>query len=295
MKLKELAKNKKGVSSLFIAIYVAMFAVLLFSTIFVGITISTSSLVDALKVEENRMLESIKLTKIEYSSANSRVQSLLINNTGAITVCIRAVYIDQKFIYDPNTAIAPKEARTVQFPPLPVVILDNIINASVTATTERGTKTTETVTKLIGISDDQNDPNKFYCGPLMILYNMFHWKSEPSGSWTDGWTIPKSSSTVTWRILVADVDSRALTLNLTSAFMLVSNDNAPKNTQLWYIDPMRTQLTIYPDRFSFVYFSNSQITGSNTICINFLVIQGVFSDGTPFGQTIPFEAVRISP
>jgi hypothetical protein len=294
MNQKNLAKNKKGISPLFIAIYIALLVVLLFSTIFVGLTISTSSLTDALKVEEDRMLENIKLTKLEYSLANSKVQSLLINNTGAITVRIRAVYIDQDFIFDPHIAIAPKEAVTIQFPPLPAVILEKIINANVTATTERGTKTTETVAKLIGISDYKYDPNKFYCGPLMILFNMFHWRTEPAGSWTSGWTISKTNSIVTWRILVTNIDERALTLNLTSCFTLISNDNAPKNEQLWYIDPIRTQMTILPDRFYFLYFSNSKVTGSNTICINFLVIQGKFSDGIPFGQTIPFEAVLIA-
>lgn len=292
MNLKKIAQNKKGVSPLFIAIYLTLIVVLLFSTIFVALTVSTSSLTEALKIEEDRMLESIQLMKLEYNSSNDKVQAILINNTGGITVRIRAIYINHSFIFDPKATISPKEALTIQLPDTPYTI-PSIINANVTATTERGTKTTETVAKLIGIPPGY-DPNKFYCGPLMIIFNMFHWRTEPNGLWKSGWKIPKTNSIVTWRILVMNIDERSLTLNSTSCFTLISNDNAPKNEQIWYIDPTRTKLTISPGEFRFLYFSNSKVTGDQTtICINFLVMQGYFSDGTPFGQTIPFEAVLI--
>jgi len=79
----------------------------------------------------------------------------------------------------------------------------------------------------------------------------------------------------------------------------------------WYIDPRVSPTTFKPGVFNFVYYTWSKpfsesgrskqgVTGmrESTTCINFLTFFGFFvePDGTltPFGQTIPFEAVLIT-
>jgi len=153
-------------------------------------------------------------------------------------------------------------------------------------------------------------PKKFYFGPLMLMFDMFHWRSG-SGPWRSGWTIPKGTKDVTWRILLVNVDDRDIIITDTSCLTLISNDNSPKDPLPWYIDPTLSQTTFEPGIFNFVSYtwskpfsesgtSKQAVTGmrESTTCINFLTFFGSFvePDGTltAFGQTIPFEAVLIT-
>jgi len=144
----------------------------------------------------------------------------------------------------------------------------------------------------------------------MLMFDMFHWRSG-SGPWRNGWTIPKGTKDVTWRILLVNVDDRDIIITDTSCLTLISNDNSPKDPLPWYVDPTLSQTTFKPGIFNFVYYTWSKpfsesgaskqgVTGitESTTCINFLTFFGSFvePDGilTPFGQTIPFEAVLIT-
>jgi len=138
---------------------------------------------------------------------------------------------------------------------------------------------------------------------------MFHWRSG-TGPWISGWTIPKGTKDVTWRILLVNVDNRDIAINDTSCLTLISNDNSPKDPLPWYIDPTLSVTLFKPGIFNFVYYSWSKpiseggatrqgVTGitESITCINFLTFHGSFIEpnGTmPFGQTIPFEAVLIT-
>ena len=78
----------------------------------------------------------------------------------------------------------------------------------------------------------------------------------------------------------------------------------------WYIDPDLSSTIFEPGVYNFVYYKWSKPvgpgaqpqavpgSGGGTTCINFLTFFGEFeeADGsrTPFGQTVPFEAVRIT-
>jgi len=321
MKLKRIIKNRKGLSPLFVSLYLAILAILLISMLFIALSISSSALTERMKIEQERMQERLVMTGPEALklAEGSIVESLRVNNTGSITVRIRALYIDHKFVCDPSefegdAYIEPKEARWIKLYPNvdPPIIWDNTrINAYWTVTTERGTRASEIGGKLkYGEPWIPYSPKKFYYGPLMLMFDMFHWRSG-SGPWRNGWTIPKGTKDVTWRILVVNVDDRDIDITDTSCLTLISNDNSPKDPLPWYIDPGLSPTTFEPGVFNFVYYTWSKpfsesgrskqgVTGvgESTTCINFLTFFGFFvePDGTltPFGQTIPFEAVLIT-
>jgi len=321
MKVKKIIKNRKGLSSLFVALYLAILAILLISMLFIGLDISNSALNSGMRTEQERMQESIALSGPEalIIAGGSVVQSMRVNNTGSITVRIRALYIDSKFICDPSkfqgdSYINPKESLWIQLYPNvnpPIVLNSTTLNAYWTVTTERGIRASETGGKLKwGEPSIPYSPKKFYMGPLMLMFDMFHWRSG-SGPWRSGWTIPKGTKDVTWRILLVNVDDRDITVTDTSCLTLISNDNSPKDPLPWYIDPTLSTLTFKPGIFNFVYYtwskpysesgtSRQAVTGmrESTTCINFLTFFGNFVEPngtlTPFGQTIPFEAVLVT-
>jgi len=316
-------KNRKGISTVFVSLYIAILAFLLISMLFIGLSISSSSLVERMKIEQEKMQENIVLAGPEAIKliSGSIVQSIRVNNTGSITLRIKALYIDGKFICDPSkfqgdAYIEPRESLWIQLYPNvnpPIILNDTTANAPWTVTTERGTKASETGGNLKwGEPGVPYSPNKFYFGPLMIIFDMFHWRSG-TGPWRSGWTIPKGTKDVTWRILVVNVDDRAINATEKSCFTLISNDNSPKDPLPWYIDidPKVKQMTFKPGVFTFVYYAWSKpvseggaskqgVTGmsESTTNINFLTFFGSFIEAngslTPFGQTIPFEAVLIT-
>jgi len=321
MKMKGIIKNKRGVSSLFVSLYLAILAISLISMLFIAISISSTSLAERMKIEQERMQESLVFTGPEALNitAGSIVHCIRVNNSGSIAVRIRALYIDEKFICDPSrfqgdAYINPGESLWIRLYPNvnpPIILNDTTINAYWTVTTERGTRASEIGAKLKwGEPYIPYTPNKFYFGPLMIIFDMFHWRSG-SGPWRNGWTIPKGTKDVTWRILLVNIDDRTIKVTDTSCLTLISNDNSPKDPLPWYIDPTLSQTTFKPGIFNFVYYtwskpyskggaSKQAVTGmgESTTCINFLTFFGSFigANGslTPFGQTIPFEAVLVT-
>jgi len=244
---------------------------------------------------------------------------LLVRNTGSITVRIRALYVGHKFVCDPSkdlgagdAYIDPKENLWIRlYPYVHIELNSTTLNAYWTVTTERGTKSFEIGAKLIwGEPWIPGSPKKFYIGPLMLLFDMFHWRSG-TGPWQPGWTIPKGTNKVTWRILVVNIDDRNIIISKKSCLTLISNDNDPKDPLTWYIDPTLGNITFTPGIFNFVYYTwdkpwgesgykQKAITGmkESTTCINFLTFFGSFVEPngnlTSYGQTIPFEAVRIT-
>ena len=315
LRIIELKRDKRGVSSIFIAIYLSLIGVLLISTLFVGQVISRSSLTDYLKIEQDRRQESIQMTKLITDSDKLNFLYIQVNNTGAITIRIRALYVDNEFKFDPSISleggayIEPKEALNITLvPPIPI---DEGLSAQWTITTERGTKSSNLGMKLWEETEGPiSSSNKFYYGPLMLLFDMFHWRSG-TGPWRNGWSIPKSATDVTWRILLANVDSRPITITDQSCFTLVGNEQQQNKIVSWFVNPELGSLTFLPGQYYFVYYTWTKpySTSSNTIqkpnaltvgipCINFLTFTGSFQElngtNTPFGQTIPFEAVLIT-
>lgn len=311
--------NQRGLSPLFSAIYLIFLALLLFPILFFALSVSSAGLTEHMHVEQERMQERVALlgpSAINITD-NTYVDYLRINNTGAITIRLRALYIDQVFMCDPSTFtgdayIAPQEALWLPLYNNGIVIpFDEAFHDVWRVTTERGTTAYELGANLLhGNGGVSYDPNKFYYGPLMILFDQFFWQSE-SGSWSDGWSIPKGTRDVTWRITIANIDERTIILTETSALTLISNDNSPKDPVPWYIDPTLSSFTLTPGVLNYLYYTWSKPASEggashqdinmpdSTTCITFLTFYGFFvePDGTltSFGETIPFEAVLIDP
>jgi len=324
MKIR-LIKNKKGISPIFVAVYLAMLAVLIISALFSAIYTYGTAVTERMKMEEERQQESIGLAGPgALNTTGNYFDALQVNNTGAITIRIRAIYIDHEFICDPSTFqgdsyINPKEHLWIRLYPNVKIPLDKTpLNATWTVTTERGTRAHETTQNLwLGNPWTPYNPMRFYIGPLMIMFDMFHWRSG-TGPWQNGWSIPKGIPDVTWRILLSNIDNRDIEVTDVSSFTLISNDNAPSDPKPWYIDPWLSFTdptrgsTIYkPGYFYFVYYSWSKPYseggasrrstvgfGDGTTCTNFLMFHGSFIEPngthTPYGQTIPFEAVIVT-
>ena len=315
MKIK-LNKNRKGISSLFITIFIALLSITLISTMYVSIAISNSALYEQLRIGQEKNQESIALQGpygFEFLEDGSTVKSLRIKNNGAISVKIRGLYIGSQFICDPSedpdhdTYIAPGKEKWINLlfdhPNLPLFLDDDLIESKWTVTTERGTRSSETGADIQFGKPGETTVPQFYIGPLMIFFDMFNWRSY-DGEWQSGWTIPKTADAVTWRILVKNVDERSIVLKDSSFFYLVCNNNIPNNILEWYIDDDVSRRTFTSGQYHYIQFNldkNGKAQGINsfqewTSCINFLVLTGTFlEDSKNIGQTIPFEAVLVTP
>jgi hypothetical protein len=316
MRLTKFIKNKKGLSSLFVSLYLVIIIILLVSTLFVAISISSTAIRENMKIEESRAQESIALVgpgALNLTYDENYVHSVRVNNTSPVTVRLRGLYLDHKFICDPSdlegdSYIKPKGSLWIKLYPAYQIEFTSNLNSIWSVTTERGTKAFETGANLTYGNGGTYVPNKFYFGPLMLIFDVFHWQSD-DGIWRNGWTIPKGTPDVTWRILIVNVDNRDIELEETSCFTLISNDNSPKDPKVWYIDPTKSSTLLKPGIYNFLYYTWSKpysqggsskhgITGmsESTTCINFLTFFGSFIDAngtTPFGQTVPFEAVLV--
>ena len=199
MKAK-IVRNRKGISPIFVTVYLAILVLVLLSMLFTALHTYGSSLTERMKVEEERRQESIGLIGPEALNftEGTLASFLRVNNTGSITVRIRALYVGQKFICDPSkftgdAYINPKETLWIQlYPNVRIELNSTTLNAYWTVTTERGTKSSEIGAKLIwGEPWVPGSPKKFYIGPLMLMFDMFHWRSG-TGPWRNGWTIPRA-------------------------------------------------------------------------------------------------------
>jgi hypothetical protein len=313
--LERFNRNKQGVSSIFIAIYLSLIGILLIAALFAGQVVSQSSITDYLKIEQDRRQEYFQILQLTDID-DTNFTNLLIKNSGAITIRLRALYIGGNFILDPSTLVGdsyiePKEELNLTLIP-PIPIDTNSLSSQWTVTTERGTKSSELGYNLWDkTSGPIYSPNKFYFGPLMLIFDMFHWKSG-DGPWNSGWDIPSKTKDVTWRVLLTNVDNRTIMITDDSDFSLVVNDQFGNKVKNWYVDPDYDtyQIQLDPGYYYFVEYkwdrpysrgsAKPQEVFANTgyPCLNFLTFTGFFEefDGStsPFGQTIPFEAVLIT-
>lgn len=312
-KLGSFRRNKRGISSIFIGLYIAMLIILLSSTLFIALSISDKSLTSYLRTEQNRAQETILITGpdgLKINLLTNKYESIRVNNTGAMPVRIRAIYIDGKFVCDPSSFsgdsyIAPQDSIVIDLSNVnpAITLLNNPLDSRWTVTTERGTSSSDIGSNLWLGPPGFSDPSELNFGPLQLIFPMFHWSNDGGVTWHNGWTIPDGTANVIWRILVANIDSenRKIVLNNTSNFALVGNNKQNNKILTWDIDTARTDMLLIPKRYSFIYYYSTQhVTGYTPVPIasNFLTFIGNFIETdnqyTSFGQTIPFEAVLIT-
>jgi len=284
---------------------------------------------EQMRIEHERAQEKIIISGLKLDDSQTNVTHVFINNTGSITVKIRAIYLTNDtmtiLICDPstytNTLIEPSESLGIKLSPS-IVFEESIkAKAKLIAATERGVKTTEYVGLLIFGPPKPRwkyDPNRFYIGPLMLQFNAFWYRKtsqdgvlDPNDPWHPGWTIPKGFGYCAWNITVMNIDDRNITINRYSSFTAVPVDT-PSNELSWYLEPVNqtnyTQFLPSNETRDIIYIWSNPKTfpeegGQNSAtkmtlpecrCMVFLTFYGIFHehDGTTttYAQTIPFEA-----
>ena len=313
---KKLSKNKKGISSLFIAIYVFLLATILVSTLFVSLNIGKSGLTTYMKIEQERIQEGILIGGpggMQLDGDN--VKSLRVNNTGSIAVRIRSLYIGQTFKCDPSTFdgdsyIDPKESLWIQLSGNIEINYDQTKKSIWTVTTERGIKSQERGDYILEGPYADPDTSNIRIGPFQIAFEEFDYSKDDGASWLPGWSIP-SGTKVIFRIEITNIDDEAIILTDTSCFALHANDDIPNNRIFWYIRPPPSGYLIIqpyeevptPIIYDRIHAGQSPQTPNFNFqpgytAVNYLIFTGYYADAfekpdlsKPIAQTIPFEAV----
>jgi hypothetical protein len=319
---KALSTNKRGISSIFITIYIALIVVTLGVTLFSSIQISNISMIEKLRIEQEKEQEAIMLQIGSITVVNNIIDSIRVNNTGSITVRIRGIYIGYNLVKDLSTTnayINPQESRTIGISDANVPLDANEF-LPITITTERGTIFTEIIHDLLGSTTGDQSGDTVY-GPIKLMWEQFHWTyfSEnfdlqflrSTGTiWHGGWNV-NASEYVIWRIRIQNVDknNREIQLENKSNLVLVSNEVGDVST--FYIEMKCSDTIIQPREYVTIYFvwkqpeptsrthsqveTAPQVTGTYKVrtCITFLLLEGKIGD-TTLGETIPFQAVLLT-
>jgi PKD repeat protein len=314
--------HNKGVATVYGTVLLVILVVTLASLLFVGLSRYNQMVQGALTLEDERLQEEIALQSLKtVSDANGTeyISAILVNNTGAITVRIRALYVNEVFVCDPSdpllnptdTYINPQTALWVQIPSTLVYVPDDKLAVA----TERGIKSIEYAAVLKNAGGGSQPPSDvlWYFGPLMLDFDKFYYREVdsagafiPSSVWKPGWKVEVGSGTIAWNITVKNVDYRNITLNEYSCLTLWPNDS-PSNRRAWYLEPIdgtKTQFIAVNETANLIYIWKTPKTVQQdprsvytTVCRNrvFLTFFGTFHEldfsTKPYGQTIPFEAV----
>ncbi|MGB9623055.1 MAG: hypothetical protein ACPL07_04335, partial [Candidatus Bathyarchaeia archaeon] len=207
---KNMICGRRGISSVFITIFLAIITTTFSLTLLYSLNTSKAGLSQSIQMEQERRQESIALAgpgALEVDESTSMVLRLRVNNTGSITVRIRGVYVNERFICDPATFpgdsyINSNNSTWIElYPRVMIQFNDTTLQSYWTVTTEKGTRASEIGGALVFGSPYVYTPNKFYCGPLLLMFDWFHYR-KGSSAWRPGWSIQRSNDPVTWRILV---------------------------------------------------------------------------------------------
>jgi hypothetical protein len=318
---KALSRNKRGVSSIFVAIYLALIIVTFGLTLFSSIQISNISMIEKLRIEQEKEQEAILLQMGSITVVNNIIDSIRVNNTGSITVRIRGIYIGYNLVTDlssTNEYINPQESREINIGDANVPLSVNEF-LPITITTERGNSLTQIIHELLGSPTGGQTGDTIY-GPIKLIWEQFHWTyfsnnfnlqflRSPSTTWHGGWNLVPNDYVI-WRIRIQNVDkgNREIQLGNKSSLVLVSNEVGSVYT--FYIDMQCSDKIIQPNKYAVIYFvwqtpepisrvqnnvrKTPQTTGPDGArsCITFLLLEGKIGD-TPLGETIPFQAVLL--
>lgn len=312
-------KGIKGVSTVFGSLLFMLIFITLSSTIFITIYNYHQKNKEAILIEQERVQERIVLRRLNTYSINEQeyIRSIELANNGSITCRIRAVYINNEFLYDPSTL--PENPTTyVNAKDSIVIFFPNDVpydeTARVTIATERGMKATEKEGVLKNGGQKPPSTTKWTFGPLMLNFTEFYYSNYSdwvagSPKWDWGWHIKDAKKEVVWKITVTNIADKDITLSKYSCFTLLPNSNTGGfNLRVpWYIYlPNGKNQTIPANRTAdiiYVWSTSSlpqkpqtaqQATGSNKVFLTFygnFTVNGKAVD--PYGQTIPFEAVIV--
>jgi hypothetical protein len=311
----EILNDRRGISKVYTSLVFLLLVFSILTLLFLTFFHYNFAVQEQMRIEHERSQEKIVLTGLNLNETN--LSEICIKNTGTIETKIRAIYVDNSFLCDPSTyndtAIAPNNSSWIALPT--GVAFEP--SAKITATTERGVKTTEYEGPLVyepAPPEWEYDPTRLYIGPLMLQFDAFWYRKTfqdgtpvPTESWIPGWSIQKGFGYCAWNITVMNIDDRNITITRFSSFNAVPN-HTPSNELPWYLEPTnQTDLTqflpVNQTRNIIYIWSVPKEEGANSAqkmnlpactCMVFLTFFGFFHehDGTttPYAQTIPFEA-----
>jgi archaellum component FlaG (FlaF/FlaG flagellin family) len=268
-----------------------------------------SSAMTALTVEEERRQESISLVGLTIENDSDYIANITVKNTGSITVLIKSLYIDNNFLFDPSDSsinpyggrINPNSTLTISLKELiPRELYKSMSMLAVASA--RGTKSAAYEAVLAA---GKNPPVTIQTsfGPLKLNFTKFYYANYSDGSigtWMPGWRISNKEGNIVWKIEVQNIGSDTIVLNQNSCFVLMSVGGS-SNPKSWYID-ITSPLEILPTQIVEIVFKlNAQGTRESVPtgkapyqCKIFLAFFGSHQpENTPYGQTIPFEAVEV--
>jgi len=321
---RKILRCARGVSSIISLIsLLLMFSILI--SLFLAFFNYNLAAQEQMKIEDERSQEKIILFGLELTGDELWICKIAIKNIGTIEAKIRAIYIHNRtgitLVCDPsaytNTHIPPATSLNITLPTGVTFQPD----ASITAATERGVKTTEYEGLLFYGSAKPRwkyNPSRLYIGPLMLQFDAFWYRKttkggtfNPDDPWIPGWSIPKGFGYCAWNITIMNIDDRNITINRFSSFTVVPNDS-PSSELSWYLEPTNeedlTQFLPVNQTYNIIYLwsapkslpkeggtdSAQQMNLPECTCMVFLTFFGVFHehDGntTTYAQTIPFEA-----
>ena len=305
-----LNRANKGLSSVFGSMLFIILIAMVVSALFVGLyrydEVAKQSLVNG----EVRSQESIVIDAMENDSQTFYLTAIHVNNTGAITSQIRAVYLDSNLLLQPSIDLNAKQGAWIQMPANTPIKIESTILVS----TATGIKTMAREGDFVGIKPRRSNQEGYF-GPLELQFESFSYGVYDAGGnlvppgWKPGWNVPTHTQNLVWQITLKDTDERAITLNSYSCLTLLPNKQGAQIP--WYIDkiehpenPGSTSFTILSQETVKITYrwSSSHNTESSPSAVGqyrvFLTLFGNFQelDGTikPYGQSIPFQAVLIT-
>ena len=280
-----------------------MFAFL--TTLIAGFCNFNSSTQQQMETETDRSREQIVISQICVSTEKT-VSSIVVSNTGAEDVVIRAIYREVdgsvSFLLDPSVAIAQGESANIDLAGLGYTVYQG---AFFFAATENGVKS-KGVNELQFEYDEPPsglDTSGLSVGPLLLTFDSLSWSScDKKAKVFDGWqqiyTIPTGGYSG-WRVDLTNIDTenRSLTINRYSGFTL-SKVGSPSTTT-WYLKDAQV-IVGWNQTMPIVFVWDSSYSAAQSVSASqkgvnnvFLTIMGEYEDGEPFAQTIPFEAVTV--
>lgn len=286
-----------------------MFAVI--TALVAGWTNYNQSVQAQMQIEQNRSQEQIML--INQTVDNNVIKDIELKNTGTIEVQIRALYQtldgETTLICDPSvdprigtdTHITPTETLTLNLSPLAIASDANVI-----AATERGIRSINSIIPTTSeTTPPPPNPHKYTYGLLELYWEEFKYKQfdnnfNPGGQWDPGWIVNSTSRYVAWKATITNIGTKTIILNDLSSFTTVSSSSSDLRSWYLYSEPVNKpqSLTLRVDVPTEVIFvwkaagSNGykDIYSTPTVAMVFLTFYGAFDDGTPYAQTVPFEA-----
>ena len=141
-------------------------------------------------------------------------------------------------------------------------------------------------------------------GPLLLKFDNFWYQTfresfDENGQWKTGWIVhSEPGEYCAWKITVTNIGERDIEINGYSCFTTIPSGSADyRSWFLWTADD--TNLLQLPvDEPATIYFVRNEadsdgfvkIYSNDQLCMVFLTFYGEYDDGTPYAQTIPFEA-----